>query len=579
MIKSDVFRDIKSQAAASIISNEEGDYFMHSENFSKYQGYSFNEEMTVYKVIDSILIKDSKVIDSVFNPSFIEVIGDKGRQRFSISDNGLLYEKSSVHPSEVVLDARKLFDMSSFGRYYEIMKEDGIVIVKFSKKKDANEPDNEEYEIFLAIKADNPDIVEIKTFERSEYEFDKLRNDTCERYVYHALYSDAERIALSSSTKKDNAIIKVKKLYDESNFERNTPAFNVKSSKDINYAYNLSMNALSNLYKKNLKGIYAGMPWFMQFWTRDSAISSKAISKIDKNFTRNLLYNYVKSIREDGLIPNRLPHSDLNSIDSSGLVFFRIKENLELFNKEELKKIYEMLKKSIDSIMLNHFENFVVCKKYETWMDTDIRDGARIEIQALFLSMLSLARELSIMFSDPISTKLYLGYEKELLEKTVAGFFEDNILFDGLYDKTIRPNIFLTYYFYPKLLSDKEWEKVFARALDSLFLEWGGIATIDKNDSRFTLKHTGMNNNSYHNGDSWYFINAIAVICMRRVNKNKFKKYISKIVSASTEEILNKGIFGYHAEISSAEKLESNGCLAQTWSSAMYIEMIDELNK
>jgi glycogen debranching enzyme len=34
------------------------------------------------------------------------------------------------------------------------------------------------------------------------------------------------------------------------------------------------------------------------------------------------------------------------------------------------------------------------------------------------------------------------------------------------------------------------------------------------------------------------------------------------------------GAVGCHGEVSSAEKLESKGCLNQAWSSAMYIELL-----
>ena len=40
---------------------------------------------------------------------------------------------------------------------------------------------------------------------------------------------------------------------------------------------------------------------------------------------------------------------------------------------------------------------------------------------------------------------------------------------------------------------------------------------------------------------------------------------------------MEKGIIGYHAEVSDAKQLSSKGCWAQLWSSAMYVELIDEI--
>ena len=64
---------------------------------------------------------------------------------------------------------------------------------------------------------------------------------------------------------------------------------------------------------------------------------------------------------------------------------------------------------------------------------------------------------------------------------------------------------------------------------------------------------------------------------MHRLNKTKYAKYIKKILAASTQEILAMGAIGYAAELSSAKELKSQGCFAQAWSIALFIELIDEL--
>ena len=89
--------------------------------------------------------------------------------------------------------------------------------------------------------------------------------------------------------------------------------------------------------------------------------------------------------------------------------------------------------------------------------------------------------------------------------------------------------------------------------------------------------YTGENNKSYHRGDSWFWINNLAALVLYKLDKNKFKKYIDKILKASTEEILWKGAISHHAELSSASKLKSQASLMQAWSSAMYVELIREM--
>jgi glycogen debranching enzyme len=204
-------------------------------------------------------------------------------------------------------------------------------------------------------------------------------------------------------------------------------------------------------------------------------------------------------------------------------------------------------------------------------MDTDwkndAREGARIEIQALFLAALRLLRKIDK--ADP--------FEKELARKVRKEFFDGKILADGAGDKTIRPNVFIAAYAYPELLTKKEWIMCFESMLPKIWLSWGGLSSIGKSSPLFTSHNTGESAESYHRGDSWFWINNLAAIVLHRLDKDRFKKYIDKILKASIKEMLYMGVTGYSAELSSAAELKSQGCFCQAWSSAMFIELIDEI--
>ena len=220
--------------------------------------------------------------------------------------------------------------------------------------------------------------------------------------------------------------------------------------------------------------------------------------------------------------------------------------------------------------------DFAINGPQETWMDTvwgnDTRSGARIEIQALRLSMYRLAYELS-------GKDEFKELEQKLKEKVREKFWNGNILADGLDDWTIRPNLFIAAYIYPELLSKDEWSKCFETALPKLWLEWGGLATIDKDNPLFCDNYTGENHQSYHRGDSWFWINNLAAIVMARVDRKLFGNYIDQILDASANDILYQGFIGHHSELSSASEQKSEGCLCQAWSSAMFVELMHELYK
>ena len=122
----------------------------------------------------------------------------------------------------------------------------------------------------------------------------------------------------------------------------------------------------------------------------------------------------------------------------------------------------------------------------------------------------------------------------------------------------------------------KEWVKCFDHILERTWLEWGGLSSIDREHPLFTEWDDGETNRAYHRGTSWFWINNMAAICLSRVAKFRYRKYIDIITNASIQETLWEGIVGHHAEISSAKELQSSGCLSQAWSNAMLYELLNE---
>ena len=188
--------------------------------------------------------------------------------------------------------------------------------------------------------------------------------------------------------------------------------------------------------------------------------------------------------------------------------------------------------------------------------------------------MCKLLKDLAV---NPFFKKTYSDLENKTKEKVRRVFWNGQFLKDGSDDSTIRPNIFIAYYIYPELLEEWEWKLCFENSLKALWLEWGGISSIDKKHPLFCNTHTGEDPKSYHRGDSWYWINNLAAICMFRLDKNFFAKQIHAIIDRSTDEILNNGVIGFHAELSSAKEPKSQGCPAQLWSSAMFVELMNEI--
>ncbi len=637
--------------AGFLLANKKGSYcsFFNAPSSRFYGLFYFDEEsMNMYRFIESIEIANGNDVSGMKNGFyFAERRKNDIVESFMMPKNfsSLLYELSAGSEIDIVLDCKGSYDSREWGRYYEIFEEKGCIVVKFTKKTDSREDSSNgvlEFELYLAIKSDkNPHQKNDKWVERDYYYDKERKSPPFKRYVYNALRLKGSKFVFSMSKKKNDAVRECIHVFGNSEYIKGTEKGyffdmlkkdcvknairNKNIGSEIKIAYINALNSLNNLAIDGRNyGLMAGLPWFFQFWARDTLVSLKALSKINERLSRKLLYGYLGKINDEGRLPNLAGEhssSSLGSADAHGWLFLRCSESARSINasreiinsiknsirsvmqsrhsgsskikrhvqrcssiikrkeNECLRMIYEIkssLEKSLNFLLKFHTENhFEMSKKLETWMDTgfenDKREGIRVEIQALRLNMYRLMFELS-------KSPKYMILENLLKAKSREKLWNGKILADGLNDSTIRPNIFIAAYAYPELLSHDEWEACFGNALKSLWLDWGGLSTIDKNSSLFADTHTGeVDIKSYHRGDSWFWINNLAALVLSRTNKNKFHKNIKKIIDASTEEILWKGCIGCHSELSSAKELSSKGCFSQAWSCAMYVEMIDEV--
>ncbi len=634
--------------AGFLLTNKNGSYCSFFSNpSSRYFGLFWLDEksMSMYKFIENIeVIGSNKVLSLKNNFYSAERRKENAVELFLMprNCNSMIYELDSEKEINIFMDCKGSYDNREWGRNYEILDEGGVVVVKFTKKTDKREDASDgekEFELYMAVKSSRTGFRKNNSWVERKYDFDEQRNSHPNtRHVFNALGLKGSKFVFSMSNSKAKAIEECNRIFNNmhelktsemENFlkiMKNESIRKLISDKKINdelkMAYLNAINSLSSLsfYINGNFGIFAGLPWFFQLWSRDILVSLKAFSSIDSEFTKKLLIESLEKIMDDGRLPNQFGIHDMYSIsnaDSHGWLFLRCRELIDKIEKS--KEAVNFIKKSITSLknadsariqeymkkcraLIKKKENeyhqlayeiessleksfYGLLKKHtsesleinapkETWMDTnygnDTRSGARIEIQAFRLNLYKMLFELT-------QNQKYKILENTLKIKVKQKFWNGKTLADGLGTLDIRPNIFLASYAYPQLLSNSEWETCFENALKSLWLDWGGLSTIDKNNPLFCDASTGEDRKSYHRGDSWFWINNLAAIQLNKINKKKFEKYVQKIIQASTQEILWKGCVGCHAELSSAKELRSEGCLNQAWSNAMFVELIDEL--
>ncbi|MEA2036655.1 MAG: amylo-alpha-1,6-glucosidase [Nanoarchaeota archaeon] len=565
-----------SEEPSFLIANKIGGYsWLSSQPSSRYNGVFFNIDHTMYKVIENIKVSDEPVTYLKNNFANIE------RKKKDIVEtfftpyyfNSLVYELNKKSEVEIILDIRESYSSPDWDRNYHIFEESKKIIIKYS---------HEGFEAYLVINK-TEDYKKTSAWFLQNYPKDQERNSwPNEKFVYSAIKIKTDKLILTFSKSKEDAIkennfvlkrLKSLKETQKTFFNKILTKDKILKkikSKELFFTYLSAISSLENLIiAQNNSGIFAGLPWFFQFWTRDQLISLKAATLLGHSeLAKSTINNMLDSVQEDGNLPNQLPFSHLKGADSIGWLFKRASELNLKDSKEKLANTLDLLLKNRTN------DGFAINNELETWMDTafewDNRAGIRIEIQALRLNMYQLMYKLTKDLN-------YLNLEIELKEKVRAQLWNGMNLADGLDDFTIRPNIFLAAYIYPNLLTNDEWIRCFENTLPSLWVEWGGLTTIGKNQNIFTPHHTGEDNRSYHRGDSWFWVNNLAAIVLHKTDKKRFQHYIEKILQASTKDILYNGAIANASEISSANNLSSKGCIAQAWSSALLIELIHEL--
>lgn len=498
-----------------LITNNQGGYLWHTtEPLSRYQGWFLALGGKMIKIIDAIE-GDDLTIDT---PPLT---------------NTLVIEGHAASPLTLIFDIRESYDTPAGERNYRINEESGIIWIYYN-----DEP-------LIIGMTYNGRYSFLGTWMLRAYPFDAARNSPpSSLWVYQALRFHSSRVVIAAGLTREEVM---DQLFHAQHYSPRPYA----TTRDPYEAAKRSLLSL-RVYTPaaGIKGLYAGLPWFFQFWVRDSAVSSLAFAWLNRHEARSLASMKLPSQSVPAYYDLAGNASALSSADGKLWLAFRAKE---LGIKQELRQYAS--------------SDFIYNKEKETWMDTISRAGARIELQAL---------KLAILEGTPDETSFRRKVREHFF---VGGTLLDGIHADGTPDTITRPNILLAAHLYPQLLLPEEWEHTIDGALKALWLSWGGFSTLDIHDLNFHPSHTGEISLSYHQGDSWFWINNLAAIAMQRINPLKYQPYIKRIFDASTNDILFYGIPGHASELSSASMFAPAGSPVQLWSAATYIELHQELHQ
>ena len=355
-------------------------------------------------------------------------------------------------------------------------------------------------------------------------------------------------------------------------------------------------------------GIWAGLPWFNNYWGRDTFISFAGALLCTGKFSqaRQILISFSEfqlSNPEDtlvGRIPNRITNREIIYNTADGTWWF-IREVYEyiLYSGDVafVKEIFPVIKTAIQGALRYRIdENFFLCHNdAETWMDAKGSQGAwsprgnrGVEIQALWYTALQIGSKLASLNGDKILAEHWLAIA-QALKKNFTNYFWNDFSYrmydhlnpDGSVDKKIRPNQIFTVTVpdlagIEPLIGKEEQAHITSQVTNKLTYRYG-VASLWQEDPDFHPWHLHEpfyeKDAAYHNGTVWTWLAGPVISALAKFN---YDNQVFELFYNESIQILEWDAIGNFSELLDARprpgQSEPNvsGTVSQAWSLAEF---------
>ena len=350
-------------------------------------------------------------------------------------------------------------------------------------------------------------------------------------------------------------------------------------------------------------GIYAGLPWFNEYWGRDMFISFPGACLVTGQFdvAKKILKDFITLQDTDptsityGRIPNRANLEGIlyNTTDGTPRLVIQALEVAKYSGDTEfLHEIYPAIKMSIDASIKNYTDEkgYLTHADADTWMDVkrngipgSPRGNRANDIQALWYAQLMAGSEIAAMMDDMSSAEEWSGlavhmasnFERDFCNKEES-YIHDHLNTDGTADVQFRPNQLYCF----DLVGDDEFkQKVTRRTWEELVYPWG-VASLAQWDQQFHPQHENWHyyhkDDAYHNGTIWLWNNGIA---MQRMIEYGQIDAAWELFKNMNRQALHEGAVGSLAENADAHPREGktwvkrSGTFLQAWSNAEHLRV------
>lgn len=351
-------------------------------------------------------------------------------------------------------------------------------------------------------------------------------------------------------------------------------------------------------------GMYAGLPWFTDFWGRDMFISMPGAVLCTGQFETacDILASFaryqdtVSTSSTYGRVPNRLNLEGIlyNTTDGTPRFVMQVHDYLKYTGDTAfVKEIYPSVKIATDASLRLYTDEkgYLTHADADTWMDAkrqgkypcSPRGNRAVDVQALWYAQLTNATDLARYMNrdedaqrwNDAAVHLRSNFEKDFVDTATKAIY-DHLNTDGSGDTQFRPNAIYAL----DLISDPDLKMHEAKEVwERLVYPWG-VSSLDQDDGQFHPYHEQWyryhKDDAYHNGTIWLWNNGMA---MQRMIENGQADIAYTLFRNMNRQALAEGAVGSLSENADAWPragqtwVRRSGTFLQAWSNSEHIRV------
>jgi glycogen debranching enzyme len=382
-------------------------------------------------------------------------------------------------------------------------------------------------------------------------------------------------------------------------------------------------------------GIYAGLPWFNDYWGRDTFISITGILLVNGQYQEAAevfesfaaLQDVDPNSKTYGRVPNRARPDGIeyNSADGTPRFIAALADLVQRSGDVALaRRLWPAVRRAVEGVRKNNLDELglITHDDADTWMDAkekglrawSPRGNRAIDVQALWIEALEGVRALAFVCGHvrPVphipdrrpaaAEELFVRDQGTFMLRLEAalnthfvdqekGRIADHLKPDGTKDYKLRPNALFAARHIPKrpgivgnYTSDELRHKMnwIRRTWQGLVYPWG-VATLSQDDPDFYPYHEHWHyyhkDAAYHNGTVWPWLNGVAMDALLAFNVIDPPWQLFENMN---HQALKEGAVGSLAEcadalpVPGAEWSRRTGTFLQAWSNAEHLRVWQE---